>query len=137
MRKILFIFISYIIYGLVVFTYANTNNVFLADEPKQEKILISRKNNSVEQNKPKAPAFIPMEVYYNSSMSSLMFTFISDLGNVTVNVTNMSDGEWLEGTVNAQAGVTALFPISGEAGHYILTITLQNGTEYEGIFDIE
>lgn len=137
MRKTLFIFISYIIYGFVVFTYANTNHVFLADEPKQEKILISRKNNSVEQNKPKAPAFIPMEGYYNSSMSALMFTFIADLGNVAVNVTNMSDGEWLEGTVNAQAGATALFPISGEAGLYILTITLQNGTEYEGLFDIE
>ena len=65
-----------------------------------------------------------------------MRKIIADIGNVTVNVTNMSDGELLEGTVNAQAGGTALFPISGEAGHYILTITLQNGTEYEGVFNI-
>lgn len=129
MRKIIIAFLLFALNISVCSSMALADNITIPLEKKDDPI--------PKTTFPKAPAFIPMEVYYNSSMSSLMFTFISDLGNVTVNVTNMSDGEWLEGTVNAQAGGTALFPISGEAGLYILTITLQNGTEYEGIFDIE
>ena len=131
MRKI---FVAFLLFALNI---SLSSSIAIADNTT---IPIRNKQGSVIENgnhPPKAPAFIPMEVYYNSSMSALMFTFIADLGNVTVNVTNMSDGEWLEGTVNAQAGGTALFPMSGEAGLYILTITLQNGTEYEGLFDIE
>jgi len=83
----------------------------------------------------RSPAVIPVEAYYDSFISGIAITFLQDLGNVEVNVTNHSTGEYLEGTMTATTGTTVL-PISGTEGVYTITFTLSNGTEYEGEFEL-
>ncbi len=83
----------------------------------------------------RAPAKIPIEAYYDSFLNGLAITFTRDLGNIEVNVTNHTTGEYLEGTMDAAAGVTML-PISGDEGYYTITFTLSNGKVYEGEFEI-
>ncbi len=85
--------------------------------------------------KHRAPACIPINVSYVSFISALSITFQHDLGEVDVNVTNHSTGEYLEGTLNASAGTTVL-PVSGDDGFYTVTFVLSDGTEYYGEFEL-
>lgn len=94
-----------------------------------------RDKKSNQAHSHRAPAKIPIEANYNSFISGIAITFLQDLGNVEMNVTNHSTGEYLEGATTATTGTTVL-PISGTEGVYTITFTLPNGTEYEGEFEI-
>ena len=60
---------------------------------------------------------------------------MNSLGEVGVNVTNHSTGDYLDGTLDANAG-TAILPISGDEGFYTIKFILANGTEYYGEFEL-
>ncbi|MCM1176499.1 MAG: DUF3244 domain-containing protein [Clostridium sp.] len=104
-------------------------------EKKSDKDIIIRIGDKKGGGRHHAPARIPMEVSYMSFVSALRITFLNDLGNVEVNMTNNSTGEYIEGTVNASAGVTML-PISSDDGFYTITFTLSGGTTYYGEFEL-
>jgi len=95
---------------------------------KKDKDIVIRTERRENGKFHHAPARIPMEVSYMSFASALKITYLYDLGDIEVNVTNHSTGEYLEGTMNATAGVTML-PISGAEGFYTITFTLPGGTE--------
>lgn len=103
---------------------------------QRKHVQIKQKNCNIETNhRHRSPALIPIEAYYDSFISGIAITFLQELGNVEMNVTNHSTGEYLEGTITATTGTTVL-PISGTEGVYTITFTLSNGTEYEGEFEI-
>lgn len=83
----------------------------------------------------RAPARIPIKVSYVSFISALNITFMNTLGEVEENVTNHSTGDYLGGTLDANAG-TVILPISGDEGFYTVTFILPNGTEYYGEFEL-
>ncbi|MCM1502221.1 MAG: DUF3244 domain-containing protein [Bacteroidales bacterium] len=104
----------------------------LTVEGKKEIII---KPNDEKYHGHRAPEKIPIVAYYDSFLNGIAITFTRDLGNIEVNVTNHTTGEYLEGTMNAAAGVTML-PISGDEGYYTLTFTLSGGKVYEGKFEL-
>ena len=104
-------------------------------QKKDQDITIRLGTQKDSEKRHHAPARIPMEVSYVSFMSALKITFLNDLGNMDVNVTNHTTGEYISGTMNAAAGVTML-PISGTEGFYTITFTLPGGREYTGDFEL-
>ena len=83
-----------------------------------------------------APAQVPIQAAYSSSHSTIFVNFLYDLGYVSVEIENLTTGEYSQTTVNATQCVHP-FVISGHAGIYEITFTLSNGQVYQGSFEIE
>ncbi len=86
-----------------------------------------------EGNDPQGHSLIPISCEYSSISSALVFYFYTDIGLVSIVVTNLVTGECESGTVNSQFGVVS-FPITGGSGRYQLSISTQNGETYNGWF---
>ena len=82
-----------------------------------------------------APAQVPIQAAYYSSHSTVFVNFVYDLGYVSVEIENLTTGEYSQTVVNALAGPMA-FPISSSAGHWTITFTFTNGEVFYGEFDI-
>ena len=84
----------------------------------------------------RAPAFIPMQAYYDGFLTSVCVQFLQNIGDVEITITNLFSGNYVNYDVDSSAGGTFL-PISGEEGFYRIVFSLDNGSEYEGEFAIE
>ncbi len=104
-------------------------------DKKEDKDIPIRIGNVRIGDKHRASARIPIKVSYVSFISALSITFMNTLGEVEVNVTNHSTGDYLSGTLDANAG-TAILPISGDEGFYTVTFILPDGKEYYGEFEL-
>lgn len=82
-----------------------------------------------------APALVPISATYFSSLSSIVASYLYDLGSVTVEIENQTTGEYSQSVVNALAGPMP-FIISGTSGHWRISFTLSSGVCYYGEFDI-
>ncbi len=92
----------------------------------------------VEQSskiRPHSRIFVPFEANYNVGLASVLVRFIRDVGEVEISIQNLSSGEYNDYTVNSKVGSIVL-PITGDAGYYVITFTLQNGKQYIGEFSI-
>ena len=80
---------------------------------------------------------LPIECHYLGMMDSVVTTVWSDLGDVTLSVTNCSTGSvWYDSFDSAQEPQTAL-PLSGEPGIYQIVYITESGGVYEGSFTIQ
>lgn len=106
-----------------------------ADKKEDKDIIIQLANHGSSRLGHRASARIPIKVSYVSFISALSIIFMNTLGEVEVNVTNHSTGDYLSGTLDANAG-TAILPISGDEGFYTVTFVRSDGTEYYGEFEL-
>ena len=72
---------------------------------------------------------IPIQVFYSSALSAVNVYFFDNLGDVTVEIENTDTAEYHSYLVDSSLGGDS-FIISGDPGHYTITFTLANGTEY-------
>ena len=84
----------------------------------------------------RAPAFIPMQAYYDGFLTSVCVQFLQNIGDVEVTITNLSTGDYVNYNVGSSTGGVFL-PISGVEGTYRIVFLLTSGVEYEGEFEIE
>lgn len=77
---------------------------------------------------------IPIQVFYSSALSAVNVYFFDNLGDVTVEIENTDTAEYHSYLVDSSLGGDS-FIISGDPGHYTITFTLANGTEYIGEWD--
>lgn len=82
---------------------------------------------------PRGP--VPISASYNSVMTSVILSFASNLGEIEVEVLNTITGYYDSGFI-ATWPLSAIIPISGGPGHYIITFTLPSGHQYRGTFDV-
>ena len=68
-------------------------------------------------------------------LSSVLLTFSSNLGEIEVEVMNTTTGGYDSGVVDSQF-LSAVIPITGGSGHYLITFTLPSGRKYGGEFDV-
>ena len=78
---------------------------------------------------------IPIQVFYSSALSAVNVYFFDNLGNVTIEIENTDTAEYHSYLVDSSLGGDS-FLISGDPGHYTITFTLANGTEYIGEWDL-
>lgn len=84
---------------------------------------------------PRSPALIPISAYYDSSLSSVLLSFRSNLGEIEVEVLNSSTGGYSSTFVDTQF-LYSVIPITLGSGHYIITFTLSSGQQYQGEFNV-
>lgn len=79
---------------------------------------------------------LPVECCYFGMMDSIVTTVFTDLGDVTLTVTNCSTGSvWYDSFDSALEPQTIL-PLSGEPGIYEIVYITESGGVYEGTFNI-
>ena len=112
--------------------FAKAQNPDPDDEPITIPILTS---STGDTGGSRAPALVPIECYYYSSLSSVVACFQYSLGTVKVEVKNLESGSVSSLNVNGAAGIH-MIPVSSSPGSYSITFTLPDGTEYGGIYTI-
>lgn len=105
-------------------------------EDGQQFIPIPVQDNTVVTGRThRAPAYIPIQAYYDGLFASIYVQFLQNIGDVDVTITNLSTGDYVNYDIDTSIGGT-LLPISGEMGIYRIVFHLASGTEYEGQFAI-
>lgn len=80
--------------------------------------------------------FVPIQAYYDGFTSSIFFTFLQNIGEVEVSISNLYNGDYVDYIVNSSIGAT-IIPICGDSGIYHITIIVSSGGGYEGEFEID
>ncbi len=76
----------------------------------------------------------PFSASLDTNQNSLFIDALYDVGYVYVVIENTTTGEFAGYYFNS--ATTALFPISGNAGNWRITLTLGSGEEFQGEFVI-
>lgn len=71
---------------------------------------------------------------YNDLWNCVILTCTESCGDVTVTLTSTA-GDWYQNVFDTDDG-SLLIPISGDSGHYVLTIITPDGTSYIGEFNL-
>jgi hypothetical protein len=74
----------------------------------------------------------PLTCHYYGMLTSIVTTFASDLGDVTLTVTNTSTGEVWYDIFDSVTDPHAIVPLSGTPGFYEITYITSSGDVYEG-----
>lgn len=104
-----------------------------ADETKVDKIPI-RVDRKGKLSRDVDTEF--MVIYY-VNYPCIQTTMTEDLGEVELNVTNLSTGESWSSFFDSATQSQALLPISGSPGYYVIEYTTESGDVYSGELLIE
>ena len=83
----------------------------------------------------RSPEYVPIQAYYDDVLSVVCISFLQNIGEVEVTITNIFDGDTVEYEVNSIAG-SVVIPLDGGPGLYQLSILLSSGKEYIGEFEL-
>lgn len=86
-------------------------------------------------NNPRSPEEIPVAASFSVSASCIYITILSEVGNIDIELENLTTGEYSLTSVNSSTGST-IIPFSGSSGSWVITFTLASGEEYVGEFEI-
>lgn len=101
-----------------------------ADEKRTKKIpLDPPRNICVERG-----IVVSINAWYDYTFSSIITSTSSDLGEVSLTVTNLSTGETWYDTFDSSSTPQAMTPISGASGYYEVVYVTGSGDMYEGGF---
>lgn len=94
----------------------------------------------LEDTPPKSPVHrIPakkvLDCYYDSGLCCIIIEFFSPVGEVAVDVDNVSTGEHVDALIQSNTGCQIL-PCPGNEGSCTVTFTLSNGRIYFGTFNL-
>ena len=77
---------------------------------------------------------LPIKCYYLGMMNAVATTVWSDLGDITMTVTNCSTGSVWYDTFDSSLESQMMLTLSGEPGIYEILYITENGSVYEGNF---
>ena len=77
---------------------------------------------------------VPFVAEYNELWNMVVLSSLQTCGNVSVTLESTA-GDWYQTVFDTQTG-SILIPVSGDTGHYTLTLQTSDGTVYQGEFDI-
>ena len=107
---------------------------FLPVKAEHTTIIIVTDTESESEVIHRDPSQIPIACFLEEDLY-LLVNYSIDLGSVSIEIENLTTGEYSQTQVNALAG-PMVFPISGTAGHWTITFTLSSGVVYYGEFTI-
>lgn len=91
--------------------------------------------SSGQEGPHRAPEYVPIQAYYEESLSFVCMSFAYSLGDLDITITNLTDGSHFDYEVDSSLG-SAILPISGDAGFYTIVIMTSSGAQYGGEFEI-
>lgn len=78
---------------------------------------------------------VPITAYYNETLSSIIVSFNSDIGNVEMTITNQATGEIMGETINAFLNPVVV-PLFNSTGVYSIVFELSNGEIFSGELEL-
>lgn len=102
----------------------------LGDPP----IIIEIEDEEDPSNGNRAPVFVPISGYVESSIGVVILRFSQPCGTVHISFNNLSDGSYYSTSVNGTGAV--VIPLTLTSGSWTVTFELSNGTVYNGEFTI-
>ena len=93
-------------------------------------------NLFTQQDLNRSLVFMPLTCHYYGMMTSLVTNVASDLGNVTLTVTNFSTGEVWGTVFDSAVDSQVILPISSTSGYYEVFYVTERGEFYLGNFTI-
>lgn len=108
-----------------------------ADESEhRQKIPLYNTHNGNQDHDIRTLIQLPVECCYLGMMNTLVTTVYSDLGDVTITVTNCSTGDvWYDSFDSALEPQTML-TLSGDPGVYEIVYITESGDIYDGTFNL-
>ena len=88
-----------------------------------------------EETPHRSPAQIPISGFVDTASGVVFLSFSTPCGTVNVTFSNLSNGDFLETSVNGTGSV--MIPAVLSAGSWFVTFSLSDGSEYIGEFEIQ
>ena len=113
--------------------FVQFSNIIRAEE--QRNILIVKKKDSedVPKQRPRDLIQVPIACFYSNG--SLFFTFMEDLGELEISVTNLDTGAEIIDEIDSFGG-SAVLEVSESSGEYQIEITTETGDSYYGEYTL-
>lgn len=104
------------------------------DDPEGEPIPIEL-NDPGESGNPiiRGFVFIPFEAFFNSTLSQVNIQFLSYIGEVTIQLTNLSNNASVNTAIDSNCG-SCIIPVTNGSGIYRLEFILADGLQFYGFF---
>lgn len=132
MKKIVFLFLL-----LCSFSLSATQrdySSFIPDDDDEDEAIDIGTSHIMPPNGPKRmPAYIPVSATIHHRLLCIEVTFLAEIGEVSIMLTNLSTGESSTMDADSLCG-TVFIPLPGTPGLWKITFSLSNGTCYEGMF---
>ena len=122
-----------LILSLLLLTVSSTW-ASISEDPQPISIRILR-NTTIGGETHRSPEYVPIQAYYDDVLSVVCISFLQNIGEVEVTITNVIDGDTVDYEVNSIAG-SVVIPLDGGSGIYQLSILLSSGKEYIGEFEL-
>lgn len=94
--------------------------------------IVIEPSTSEQPDVPRTPSFNPFFAYEDGS--SVTLGSVSPYGDVAVTLVSTA-GDYYQTVFDTEDG-QVIIPISGDAGHYSLTLVTERGLVFEGEFDL-
>lgn len=78
---------------------------------------------------------IPVSAFYVSAMNRINITFLHNIGDVTIRLTNLTTGYMISTVVDSSVG-SYILPVTGGTGLYKLSFITEDGAHYSGFFNV-
>ena len=108
-------------------------NTVVCDDPDDDIIINEGSSNGNPSGN--RSVTIPIQASYNSFTCIVSVLFTQNLGVISTEIENTTTGEYYSYLTDSSLGGDA-FLLSGTSGHYTITFTLANGTEYIGEWEL-
>ena len=95
-------------------------------------IVIAETGPTVDPNSPRTPSVIPCSCVFYEITETLCFSFLYNVGDVTITLSEESAGIVSSNEYSSSTGFVSI-PVPG-SGSYIISILLESGKEYTGHF---
>ena len=102
-------------------------------EEDGEEIIINPDLNMDGKSHNRNPELIPISAIYYAHLSCIEVSFLYGLGDVQIDLTNVSTNATASTLVDSTAG-NAFIPVTGGTGPYSITFITESGTTYSGFF---
>ena len=124
--------------ALLLILLCTTNVVsWSAKDDNQQIIPIPVLDTTVETGKVhRSLPPVPIQALYDGFSSVIMVTFLQNLGEVEVTLTNLFSGNTAVDCIDSRIN-TAMLPVNLESGFYQITFLTSSGASYYGVFEID
>ena len=100
-----------------------------------EEIVVYPSHQTTETGPKRNPPTIPIAAFYYSTVSCLEVVFLSNVGDVTICLTNQTTGNNCYSQVNSNLS-NVFIPINLGIGTYCIEFETQEGITYTGLFTV-
>jgi len=101
---------------------------------KDDIIIVIAPRPAIPEEGPRTTVSVPFYAEYNDLLDAVIIGSVVELEDVSVMV-DSSAGDWYQTVFDTEDG-PLLIPVSGDSGHYSLTLITSDNTVYVGEFDL-